>query len=347
MAAIARTVTLGELERAQRSWAEINAGQLADPGPFAGIRTLGELVVRGLQAQKGDAILDWGSLAYASRALANQITTDSPGVTTPGVSGQVRGLIDWGRPAINAFGREAPGDTGMVVSWPYTTVDIETLVDKQAPEKAEVKSVKVPILRGQATLETYAGGSDISYQLIRRSSPAYLAIYARYMLAGWSAITDKNFCLQLLATAGIVTGPALPSAAGAADPAAVRAAIFQASVLVENATGRPAEFVLAGDAAFVAIGSAMFPAPVLNTSGQASAATLNVQVSDLPVRHTRHIPSNTAVVSNGLTAAWVEEGPFQATAEDVSHLGRDEAIWSMGITTPYIPTGIVKLVQAP
>ena len=334
--ALARSVVLGELERAQRSWAELRAGGQAEVSPWAGVRTLGELIQRGLTVERGDPVLNWGQLAYAQRALVNQTTVDNPGVTTPGVQGTVRGILAANRPIIQAFGRETPEGSGLTIGWPYTVVDIETLVAKQATEKAEIHSVKVPILRGQANLETYAGGSDISWQLIRRSDPSYLTAYARLMLAGHAAVTDLAFATQLLATVGISVGGDPGD-----TPESIRAAMFAASVQVEAATGQPAAFVLAGTTLFVQLGGILTPTPVLNASGDSSAATLRVNLSGLPVIHAPHLPALDFLASNGQAAAWVEDGPFQATAEDVAHLGQDQAIWSMGVAAVYVPKGIV------
>jgi HK97 family phage prohead protease len=341
---IARAIARGELEAAFRSWAEGRAGAgAAPPGPFAGVRTLGELIARGFEATKGDAILDWGP-AIARRALANQTIADNPGVTTPGVMGTIRGIVNPSRPVVSAFGTDDPGGSGLTASWPYTDVDIETLVGEQLAEKNEITSVKVPIKRGSTTLRTWAGGSDISYQLIRRSEPSYLEAYGRIMLAGWAAVTDAAFTAALLATAGI--NVSLPDLAVDASDADVRRAIFAASVLVEQATGSPASFVLAGSSAFIYVGGNLPMAPIVGGSGTALARTLDVNVSGLGVTHAPHLPPEAIIVSNRATAAWLEEGPFQATAEDVAHLGQDRAVWSMGAPAVFVPAGIVRIDQA-
>jgi HK97 family phage prohead protease len=339
--ALARTVVLGELERAQRAWAELRAGGQAEVSPWAGVRTLGELVQRGLTVERGDPVLNWGTLAYAERALANQTSVDNPGVMTPGVQGEVRGILAANRPVVEAFGRDAPGGSGLTISWPYVTVDISTLVGVQATEKAEITSVKVPILRAQAALATYAGGSDISYQLIRRSEPSYLTAYARLMLAGHAAVTDAAFAAQLVGFAGIGVG---------LDPgttaASILAAVFDASVKVEAATGAPASFVLAGNTLFTRLGTLLYPQPVTNQPGTAQASSLNVTVSGLRVIHAAHLPALGMIVSNQQAASWNEEGPFQATAEDVAHLGQDQAVWSMGVAAVYVPKGVVLCTAA-
>ena len=49
------------------------------------------------------------------------------------------------------------------------------------------------------------------------------------------------------------------------------------------------------------------------------------------------------IASNELAAAWHEDGPFLATAEDVEKLGRNVAYWSLGAGARYVPAGIVEI----
>ena len=55
-----------------------------------------------------------------------------------------------------------------------------------------------------------------------------------------------------------------------------------------------------------------------------------MSISGIELIHAPHITTDNIIVSNRQAAAWLEEGPFQAVAEDVTHLGQDRAIWSMG-----------------
>lgn len=272
-----------------------------------------------------------------ARALADIITTDAPGVMSAGVQGQVRGIIDPGRPGITSFGREGLSEGGMSVDWPYFSGTLAGLVGKQATEKSEIVSAKVPISKGTAPLATYAGGADISYQLLRRSSPSYLEAWSRIMLAAYAMVTDAEFVNAVeLAATGV---QALTW--GTATEAQVRAAIFAASVKVQDATGRPAEFVLAAADTFGAIGGALVPVNPTNANGTANAANLAPVLSGLPVRYDANVDAGTAIVSNGLAAAWHEDGPFQASEEDVAKLGRNVAYWGMAAPAVYLPAGVV------
>ena len=53
-------------------------------------------------------------------------------------------------------------------------------------------------------------------------------------------------------------------------------------------------------------------------------------------------PAGTVLVTNEQAAAWLEEGPFLASAEDVPKLGTDVAIWGMGAPGLFLPAGITK-----
>lgn len=274
------------------------------------------------------------------RALADQVTTNNPGVIPPGWIQEVRGIIDAGRPTITALGANPDTGEGMDINWPYFDGDLLALVGVQATEKTPITSVRVDLKKATQALATYAGGSDISYQLIRRSSPSYRDAYLRIMAAAYSAVTDKAATDQLVARG---TGHVIYDPATDADGSAFRAAVFEASVAVKQATGQPASVVLAATDVFVGVGSAMTPAPVFNVGGTADAATLSVDVSKLEVIHSPFLPAGTAEVTNKIAAAWDEDGPHTVTAEDVERLGQNVAVWGMGALAVFVPAGVVTL----
>jgi HK97 family phage prohead protease len=305
--------------------------------PLARWHTLGEYLA--------DASEDPASAVLLARALADQITTDNPGVMGASFLPDVRGIMAAARPAIAAFGgARGLGDSGMSLHFPYFDGNLYALVAKQALEKTEITSVKVSLKDGQFPISTYAGGSDISYQLIRRSRPSYLEAYGRIMLSAWALVTEREFELALWSggTGSIVFVPV-----GATD-AALRAAFFAASAQVKAATGSPATVVLAASDAFGALGGVLTPAGygTSNLTGTAQASTLRVSVSGLEVIEAPDLPAGQMLFSNSEAAAWHEDGPMVATAEDVARLGQNRAYWSMGATGVFIPAGIVKTVAA-
>lgn len=332
--------------------AEAPAPTLTVPELYA-IPTLAEFTERAesddnLSDKRGVPVRDGIRAALAEflhREIADQVTTNNAGVIPPSWILDVKRIVNLGRPAIGAFGGASPlPATGMEVDWPYVS-STNTIIGAQSAEKAEVTSARVDIAKGSSTIATYAGASDLSYQLLSRSSPDYRAAYDRIMLAYWAKVTDAAFCTALL-TAG--TAATLGWDADTTGQS-LKEALFAASVEVETATGMPAEFALCATDVFSELAkltAIVPPVPVGNPSnamGTAEASTLRVIVAGLPLVHARGLTTGNVVVSNRTAAAWLEDGPFSATAETPTKLGRDVAWYSFGATAAFVPAGIVKL----
>lgn len=320
--------------------------------PLMRYRSLGEITEAGFEtrtrAGTDPALLHSDRLDPASpnmllmRALADQITGNNPGVMPPSWVSTVFGIIDRGRPTVNAFGVDSPGSAGLEVNWPYFDGDLTALVGEQLVQKTPITSVRVDLKKGSEDLRTFAGGSDIAYQLIRRSSPSYRDTYMRIMMAAYAAVTNAAAGTSIVAGQGIVYDIATDTTGSK-----LRSALFQASVLIEAATGSPAGFALAATDVFVKIGGmtqVMQPEyGTNNIPGTASAASLRVSVAGLPVIHDPYLTAGDLFVSNDQAASWYEDGPFTVTAEDVEKLGQNVAVWGLGAFGIHLPAGIVQL----
>jgi HK97 family phage prohead protease len=279
-----------------------------------------------------------------ARVLADQITSDNPGVMQPAWVLEIAGIIRRPRVAIAALGGAGSlGSEGMVLNWPYLdpALDLDAVVALQAAQKTEINSVKVKILTGSAPILTWAAGSDVSYQLIRRSNPSYVAAYERVLANAYARETEAAFEVALDAGA---TSSVVIAAGATADQ--VRAAYFAASALVEQATGEPATVALASPAEWARLGGlpGLYPSTygTQNVAGTASAATLQINVSGLPVLRAPYLTGQETIITNPLAATFREDGPFPISAEDIAKLGRDIAIWGMGAIEITYPKGIVK-----
>lgn len=298
------------------------------------------------------SLVEWAdAVAYdgdklAKRALADQLTTENPGVIPPGWVQDVKGIVTFGRPAVSAVGGPVSlPDAGMDVNWPYFAGTLLDLVGEQATQKTAITSVDVSLLKGTSAIHTFAGGADISYQLLRRSSPSYRDAYIRIMTAAYAAKTDQNFVNGLLA---LGTGSIDLPPAGATAATAL-AAIFQASMTVFAATGQPATAVIADGVWFAKLASLFLPSVygTQNVGGTAQASTLGVTISGLTVTYDPYVTSGNMIVTNGAAARLHEDGPMVAEAEDVEHLGRDVAIWGMVANAVYSPAGVVIIKDVP
>jgi hypothetical protein len=325
---------VGELGRRM---AERGALQTAED-PWSLVRDMD-----GLGALAQAALVNTELRGVLVRALADQLTTGNPGVMTPGVIQDVKGLFSRSRPAIESWGREGMDGSGMSVDWPVFATALSTIVGEQVTQKTEVTSVVVPITKGTAPIKSYAGGSDVAYQLIRRSSPSYLAALERIYLEAYAVVTDAAM-LAAMQTAG----PAATIVINwtTATQAQMQEAAFTASAMIQDATGAPAGFVLVPLAVFTKIGGVLMPPPVFNQAGTASAAQLRPTLSGLDVLYHPGVAAGTAIFSNDLAGSWHEDGPFLITDEDVAKLGQNVAVWGMGAAAAYIPAAIVKTKAA-
>jgi hypothetical protein len=331
-------IVRGEVQELRRELAESAvigrpAGEYAELFAY---RSLGEALRAAVDSAELSELL--------SRAWADQITTDNPGVVPPAWLSEVKGIVAPQRRAINAFGVERTA-SGMSVDFPYFDGNLANLVAKQFTQKTAIASAKLSILKGDVALGTYAGGSDISLQLIRRSSPDYLTAYGRIMLAAWAAVTEAG-AAAAIGNAGRST-PAedriVAPWGSMTKPEEAQAAAFELSLRVEAATGAPASFLLASTEAYLALGKLLTPAPygTVNTAGVATARTLVVELSGLPVYHAPGIGADAVVIaSNQLAGKWYEDGPMWVSSLDPEKLGENRAVWSLGAFVPYITGGI-------
>jgi len=231
----------------------------------------------------------------------------------------------------------------MELDWPYLdpALNLDTIVAKQATEKTQIASVKVKILKGSQPIDTYAGGSDVSYQLIRRSRPSYREAYVRILSIAYARATEAAYEAQLLAVAG---SSLVLTATATADQ--VRAFLFAASAIVNDTTGKPATVDLVSPTEFARIAglAGLWPSAygTSNIAGTAQASTLQVNVSGLPIIRAPFLTGNQHLVLNDESARWCEDGPFPISAEDVAKLGQNVAVWGMGTGKTTVPKGIVK-----
>jgi len=333
---------LGRIEDVRRDLVDRMVRLEAGSGARGGMSPLGRW--DSLVAFADTAWADSAVAPLLARELVNQITTDNPGVMQPTWLTTIVGLLERPRPAIQALGGpKSLGDSGMEIDWPYVdpALDLNAIIAKQTAEKTEINSVLVKILKGSAGIDTFAGGSDVSYQLIRRSKPAYREAYIKILMNAYARETEAEFETDLAAGA---TSTLVLTATATADQ--VRAFLFAASAIVEDFTGSPATVDLVSPAEFLRLGglTGLYAQQygTQNIVGTADAASLRINVSGIPIIRAPFLTGNTHLVTNGEAAGWHEDGPFPISAEDVAKLGQNVAVWGMGATVIQIPKAIVK-----
>ena len=333
----------GEIVRQQleRSSLGGHATILADPlhghGTFA----------RAFDAYASGELRDrtWLVRALASRALDD--TTTNAGANAGLLEGaltvaRVQRVVNAGRPAITAFGGPRPltDGTGLNLTWPYFDGTLTDFVGAQSAEKAAITSASMDIKLGSEAIITYAGGTDMSYQLIRRGTPDAIDAWLSIVLAAWAVVTDLAFVTELESGSATLD---FAEAATAVDYGELVGHIVDASVTVEAASGAPAEFAIMGTTLFkVAAKAVLAQNSQLAANPSADVVGLDIRIGNFRLIHDANVTAGKAIISNRLAAGWHEDGPFQVAAEDVEKLGRNVAIWSLGAGARYIPAAIIE-----
>lgn len=308
--------------------AEIVGKKSAGAHPLAAFSTPEAFYAEFLKANEaGDE--DKLDVLQAAFAVPDQVTGDNPGVIAPGWRTDIKKRIDSRTPAIRAFGAIGLPDSGMDANWPYLdpTLDIDTIVQQQLNQKEELQGVKIKILKGTEPIKTAGAVSDISYQLLMRSNPSYLAAHNEVLLAAESRYREAKFELKLVA-AGTAVAAAAPTTA-----AQLRAALFEQSGLVEDATGTPADIVLVAKDLWTTYGGLadLYNSKygTQNVAGTSDARTLRIDVNGMTIERAPFLPAGTMIVATAAAAKAATSGARIATSEDVRRLGRDVAVWSM------------------
>jgi len=332
-----------------RQYAERGALTRATTDPLAEYGTLGEMVYAAARTGASPEVRAHAARAIARRALDD--TTFNSGANAALANGnlvtqELQRLVNFGRPAITAFGGpRSMGDiAGLTLNWPYFDGTLADFVAAQSAEKAAIISASVDIKLATEAVLTYAGGSDISFQVIRRGQASILDMYARIWLAAWSAVTDAAFVTEL--ETGSVTVDT--GAIGSLTITTATAHLITASLAVQAATGTPAEFVLASTTMFSALANLIVPSSTqIAGASNADIRGLRFALGNVPVIHVAGITAGKGIVSNSSAAAWFEDGPFLASDDDVEKLGRNVAYWSLGAGARFVPAGIVEIYDVP
>jgi HK97 family phage major capsid protein len=154
---------------------------------------------------------------YSARAVADQKTSDTPGILPTPIVGTVVNLIDANRPLITSLGGAKP--MGNIPGTTFTRPKItqHAQAGLQAGEKTQLPSQKMTIGSVSLTKKTYGGTVDISRQDIDWSSPAAWDILIQDLADQYALQTEQAVATDFVTFATGVAPPALPAAPVLAD----------------------------------------------------------------------------------------------------------------------------------
>jgi HK97 family phage prohead protease/HK97 family phage major capsid protein len=324
------TDTFGEklerLEERARSSFEIPGG-LSDAQKMS----FGQWAETSIKMLAGDRIPD-----QQFRVWQEIVTTDNLGVVPDAYSGEIIGVIDARRPFMSTTTRIPVPASGMNLVVPK--INQRPSVDLQVAEKDEIASQKTLIGTESFGVKTYAGGGDLSLQLLRRSDPSFLELYVR-LLAEAYAIETEDAAVASLITAINDGGPE-PATALNPEALALGAAFETTFSAMRRA---PDTIWLSSEAvgAFINALASGTNAPLYSnlaanfTAGGGTGGT----ISGLrPV----HVPALDdkgayAIVGPASGFAWAEDGTYTLQVDVPRQAGRDVALVGMVWHIPWYP----------
>lgn len=161
-----------------------------------------------------------------TRAVANTLMADIPGLLPKQHLAQIIDVIDKSRPLVGAT--RSIGLTSGKVTYPKITQ--RPIVGEQTAEKTELPSQKMTVALVEATAKVYGGSGDLSWQDIVWSNPDALSLWFDLAAEAYAHETEDATAAEL-ATTGmapiVISGPDL--AGWMAAVAAAAAAIFTAT----------------------------------------------------------------------------------------------------------------------
>jgi HK97 family phage prohead protease len=291
-----------------------------------------------------------------TRTLNVSALSEQTGMVPPTWLKDVKGVLDRGRPCINALGGPlSAGSAGIDVKWPIFGGDLSAIVATVAADGTEANSADIDITVGTASLALYASANRLTYQVIERADPSYVDAWYRIMMGAFGTETDYAFQTAMWANDTIATGVDYDYSADTTGTGFV-AAVWAAAVDCQRATGQPAEAVFVnptvyrklGDPAWTAFHSSNYATQ--NVAGTFDGRSMGANIFGIPIVPAYNFAvdeTQDAIVTNRAALGWVEDGPRFASADQPGNVSRDIAIYGYAVATPFIPAGIVSVYNAP
>lgn len=256
------------------------------------------------------------------------------------VSDTVR-ILNAGRPTYNVLSSAALPADGMNVEYPK--VNTNTLaVGEQAAEGDALDYGKLTLTSATAPIKTYGGYTDMSRQVVERSSIAYVDTAFRAMVAKYAAATNAA------ARAAVVAASANFNTATVAswDADEVIGALAKAAADVNNESGYALEVILVSSDVFQALAKVVDAAgrPILsnagatlNTLGSINPVGLTGTILGLPIVMDPSLANGSFYVGNSAALTTYESAgaPFRLNDEEITTLTNSFSVYGyLGIAAP-------------
>jgi HK97 family phage prohead protease len=266
------------------------------------------------------------------------------------VSDTIR-ILNAGRPTFTTFSSSALPADGMTIEYPLLDTDSSDIAE-QAAEADELAFGKITLTSATAPVKTYGGYTDMSRQVIERSSINYVDAAFRAMVAKYAAVTNGVIRAKLIAEGANFNSASV--AAWSAD--AMLEALADSAVKVNNDTGLPLQFILASSDVFKSLAKLVDGAdrPILantgatvNTFGSINPVGLTANILGLPVVVDPSLAAGSMYVGNSAAVTTYESAgaPFRLNDEDITNLTNKFSVYGYLAVAAQDPKALVKVAN--
>lgn len=271
------------------------------------------------------------TIAEVRAALGGSTSSDLDGIVPPAYVGEIVGLINPGRPTINAIRNRALPAAGMKVTYPAWGT--KPTVDEQLTELTEVDSTAATITLEEVSVRTWAGANELSLQAIDRSDPSAIRAVIEALSVSFGRKTNAAVVSDLITAAGAAT------TVGGSSPVDVVSGLIGALDFEATPAGP----------LFLAISPELLPAWISLADQdrpafwdgrvQFGSMTPTMSADGLTVYLERDLPAYSALLGSSLGATWWERPgqPVEIRAVDVSILGVDLGVYGYGAASVEYP----------
>lgn len=248
------------------------------------------------------------------------------------VSDTVR-ILNAGRPTFSVFSSAALPADGNNVEYPI--IDSNTLaVGEQSAEADVLDYGKLTLTSATAPIKTYGGYTDMSRQVVERSSINYVDTAFRAMVAKYASATNAAVRAKLIADAANFNQSAL----GAWTATEIIDSLAEAATKVNGDTGLPLEFILVSSDVFRLLAKTVdtMDRPVLgnagatvNTYGNINPVGLTGSILGLPVVVDPSLANLSFYAGNSAALTTYESAgaPFRLNDEDITALTNSFSVY--------------------
>ena len=285
-------------------------------------------------------------VAGETRAIANNITTDIPGLLPKPIVGQIETDLDASRPFVTSIGVRPLTQPGKTFSRP--TVTQHTQVGEQTTEKTELVSRVLKVGGVDFTKRTFGGAVDVARQVIDWSDPSAWDALLTDLQNEYGAETD-DAAAQAFATAVIAS---VPAADGTVE-ALIDALYAAAEMIITGGTAvgaRPSALRLPDTIwtsvdQWAAIGAALDKArlSLLTSPGAASPTSVSGDLLSIPRIMVPGFDDSTIIVGRRNRTEFYEERIGLLSAVEPKLLGVEIAYGGYAAFGTIDPTAFAKI----